>query len=236
MDTQRLVIGPLTVLSILGLVFGTASALVMTATETGGMAGDGQCQRPSPEDVISHLEEKGVDVTEVKTALQIGDNEAVKAWLGNYFQAHRPEKPAGTGHPVPDFTDTTRVQEMIARLEGRGVDVTEVKAALQNGDTAAVKLWFEDFFPNHRPELDPGATHPHPDLTDTSQQQIVTRLEEKGVDVTEAEADYESGDTSAVKVWLDNYFHAHEGEMPFHHPCGEPPTEIPSGTSSESNG
>ena len=114
MNTGRFVIGPLTVLSILGLVFGTAGALALSATETGGPAGDGQCQRPSPEDVISHLEEKGVDVTE-------------------------------------------------------------------------------------------------------------------------PEAEHENGDTSAVQVWLDNYIHAHEGEMPFHHPCGEPPTQIPQGTSYERN-
>lgn len=201
MDTPRCMIVPLTVLSILGLVFGTASALAMTATDTSGMAGPGQCQGHAPGDIISHLEEKGVDVTEVKATLQDGDTEAVKAWLGSYFQANRPEKPAGNGHPVPDLTDIARVEEMITRLEARGVDVTEVKTALQNGDTASVKLWFENYFQNHRPELAPDDSHPRPDLTDaTQQQEIITRLEEKGVDVTEAEAGLESGDTSAVKV------------------------------------
>jgi DNA-binding transcriptional MerR regulator len=236
MDTPKFVIGPLSVLCILGLVFGTASALAMTATDTSSMTGAGHCQRPSPEDIINHLGEKGVDVSEARAALQNGDTEAVKAWLENYFQTHGPEKPAGTGHPVPDLTDTTRVQELITRLEERGVDVTEVKAALQNGDTASVKLWFDNYFQNRRPELDPETAHPRPDLTDTTQQQqIITRLEEKGVDVTEAEAEFESGDTSAVKVWLENYFHAHEGEMPFYHSCSESPTEIPPGTSSQSN-
>jgi len=125
---------------------------------------------------------------------------------------------------------------VITRPEERGVDVTEVKAAPRNGDTAAMKLWFDYYFQNHMLELDPDTAHPRPDLNDTTQQQqIITRLEEKGVDVTEAEAEFESGDTLSVKIWLENYFHAHEGEMPLHRHCGEPPREIPSGTSSKSN-
>jgi len=117
---------------------------------------------------------------------------------------------------------------IINSLEEQGVDVTEVKTLLQNGDTAAVKAWLE----THNPAMPDESARSPPDLTDpTQQEKIITRLEEKGVDVTEAEAELESGDTSAVRVWLDNYFHAHEGEMPFHHPRGEPPT----GTSSQSN-
>ena len=114
MNTPKFGIGPLSVLCILGLVFGRANALALTATDTTSNTGAGQCQRPSPENTIRYLEEKGVDVTE-------------------------------------------------------------------------------------------------------------------------AEADFERRDTSAVKAWLDSYFHAHKGEMPSCHPCGEHPTEIPSGTSSESN-
>jgi nucleoside diphosphate kinase len=236
MNTPGFVNGPLAVLCILGLVMGTASALAITATDTSSDPQARPAHHPSTEEIISHLEEKGVDVTEVKTPLQNGDTEAVQAWLENYFQANRPEKPDATAHPVPDLTDNARVQEMITRLEERGVDVTEVKAALQNGDTAAMKLWFDNYFQNHRPELDPDTAHPRPDLTDTTrQQQIITRFEEKGVDVTEAEAEFESGDTSAVKIWLENYLQAHEGEMPLHRHCGEPPREIPSGTPSENN-
>jgi hypothetical protein len=127
-------------------------------------------------------------------------------------------------------------EDLINSLEEQGVDITEVKTLLQNGDTDAVKAWLENYFQSNKPTMPDGSARSPPDLTDpTRQEKIITRLEEKGVDVTEAEAELESGDTSAVKVWLDNYFHAHEGEMPFHHPCGEPPTEIPSGTSSQSN-
>ena len=127
-------------------------------------------------------------------------------------------------------------ESIISELEQQGVDVTEVKTLLQNGDTDAVKAWLDNYFQSNKPAMPDGSGHSPPDLTNaTQQQEIITRLEEKGVDVTEAEAELESGDTSAVRTWLDNYFHAHEGEMPSHHPCGEPPTEIPSGTSSQSN-
>jgi hypothetical protein len=93
MDMQSIVIGPLSVLCILGLVFGTASALVITATETGGMAGDGQRQPRSPEAIISHLEEKGVDVTEAEAELARGETSAVQVWLDTYFHAHEGEMP-----------------------------------------------------------------------------------------------------------------------------------------------
>jgi hypothetical protein len=162
MDTQRFVAGPLSVLCILALVMGTASAAVIAASDGTSNPDAGPVHHHlSPEDLISSLEEQGVDVTEVKTLLQDGDSEAVKAWLENYLQAHRPAMAAGPGHPPPDATDPPR------------------------------------------------------------QEKIIARLEDAGVDVSEARADLKAGDTEAVKIWLENYLHAHEGEMPFHRPQGE---------------
>jgi len=56
--------------------------------------------------------------------------------------------PEGTssGHgPLP--------QAMIDRLEHQGVDVTEVKAASQKGDTGAVNAWLQSYFKTHRNEV-----------------------------------------------------------------------------------
>ena len=276
MDTQGFVAGPLSVLCIIALVVGTASAAVITASDgTTGCNTGSVHQHQSPESIINSLAEKGVDVTEVKTALQNGDTETVKAWL----EAHRPARPEGSGHAprdlsnatcqqeiitrlegegvdvssvetslsngdsaavqtwletyskehrparsVPDLTNSTQQQRILTKLEAEGVDVTEAKTALQNGDTSAVQTWLEAYFQAHRQERPDGSGRSPPDLTNsTRQQQIVTRLEEQGVDVTEVEADLQNGDTTAVQTWLETYLHSHEGEMSFHHHFGEHP-------------
>jgi DNA-binding transcriptional MerR regulator len=220
MNTQGFVAGPLSVLCIVALVMGTASAAVITATGSTSDKGAIPAHlHPSPGSIISHLQQQGVDVTEVKTALQNGDTEAVNAWLEAYFQAHRPERPEGSGRSPPDLTSSTRQQDIITRLEAEGVDVTEAKTALQNGDSDAVQAWLEAYFQAHRPERPGGAGRSPPDLSDPVQEQkIIDRLEERGVDVTEVEADLQSGDTTAVQTWLETYLPSHEGEMGFHHP------------------
>jgi DNA-binding transcriptional MerR regulator len=281
MDTQGLIAGPLSVLCIIALVMGTASAAVITATASTSSTSTGPFHKhPSPESLISFLEQQGVDVSEVKAALQDGDTEAVHAWL----EAHRPTRPEGAGRSPPDLADPARQQEIITRLEEKGVDVTEAKTALQNGDTDAVKAWLEAHRPEkpdgtgrappdlsdpvklqeiitrleekgvdvtglktafqdgdteavkawleaHRPAKPEGAGRSPPDLSDPVQEpKIIDRLEERGVDITEVEADLQAGDTTAVQTWLETYLHSHEGEMGFHHPPAESPVMSGAGT------
>jgi len=110
-----------------------------------GKDGDAAGHPFSAEMMIARLEQRGIDVTEVKAALENGDTEAVKEW-----HAKQP-KPAGNQDKgAPDFAD------IIARLERRGIDVTEVKAALENGDTDTVKEWLDA----QRSERQPGAGFP----------------------------------------------------------------------------
>ncbi|MGA2933920.1 MAG: hypothetical protein ABSD81_02045 [Methanomicrobiales archaeon] len=210
MDTQRFVAGPLSILCIIGLVMGTASAAVITSTDTGTGAAH---HHLSPDAIISALEQKGVDVSGVKTALQNGDEAAVKAWLENYFQTHKPEIAQGSGRQRFDLTNANQQQETITKLEERGVDVTEVKADLQKGDTAAVKAWLENYFQTHRP--DTAGKNGNERL-----QLIVSNLEKKGVDVSTVKTDLQNGDITSVQTWLKSYFDAHKGEMPRGHHTG----------------
>ncbi|MDD1669690.1 MAG: hypothetical protein LUO97_07815 [Methanomicrobiales archaeon] len=83
-----------------------------------------------------------------------------------------------------------------------------------------MKAWLEA----HKPARPDRSARSPPDLSDPPQQQkIITRLEEQGVVVNEVEAEIQSGDSTAVKTWLETYLQAHEGEMPFHHHSGEAP-------------
>lgn len=106
-----------------------------------GKAGDKTGQPFSTEQRIARLEGKGIDVTEVKAALEAGDSAAVKTWFA------RQGRPGGdTIKRVPD------VSMLIDRLEQEGVDVTEVKTAIEKGDRDAVKAWLDA----HRGEGRPG--------------------------------------------------------------------------------
>ena len=156
MNTQGFVAGPLSVLCVIALVMGTASAAVITVTgSTPNTEARPAHQHLSPESIIDSLEQQGVDVTEVKTALQNGDTDAVKAWL----EAHRPGKPEGSGRSPPDLSDPVQEQKIIDRLEEQGVDVSEVETDLQEGDTAAVQAWLESYLHSHEGEM--GFHHPH---------------------------------------------------------------------------
>jgi Zn-dependent M32 family carboxypeptidase len=136
--------------------------------------------------------------------------------------------PEGAGRSPPDLTDPTQQEKIIARLEEEGVDVSEVRTLLQNGDTEAVRAWLKA----HKPEIPAGSARSPPDLSDaTRQERIITRLEQQGVDVTEVKSGLQNGDTTAVKAWLENYVHSHEGEMPFRNHPGETPCLGRTGTS-----
>jgi hypothetical protein len=153
MDTQKFVVGPLSVLCILALVMGTASAAAITATDSTSGSDTGPSHHPSPEAILDALESKGVDVTQVRASLQNGDTDAVKAWLENYFQSNKPAMPDGSGRSPPDLTDPTQQEKTISRLEEQGVDVTEVRTEVQNGDTAAVTAWLENYVYAHEGEM-----------------------------------------------------------------------------------
>jgi len=53
------------------------------------------------------------------------------------------------GHPVPDLTNTTVQQHLLTHLEQQGVDVRALNTAFQNGDTAAIQTWFENYRQSH---------------------------------------------------------------------------------------
>ncbi len=117
----------------------------------------------------------------------------------------------GTGHPGFDLTNTTVQQQIIARYEQQGVDVTALKTAFQNGDNAAVKSWFEA----HRPARPQSANQGHPkafDITNaTVQQEILARFEKQGVDTSGLQTAFQNGDTAAVKAWFAAHHPAASG-------------------------
>jgi nucleoside diphosphate kinase len=103
---------------------------------------------------------------------------------------------------------------MLSRFEQQGTDVTGLKAAFASGKMADVKTWMENNRPaqSGRPE---GSGHPGFDLTNvTRQQEMLSRFEQQGTDVTGLKAAFASGNMTDVKTWLDANRPAHPGWQP----------------------
>jgi len=219
MKTPSYIYGAFAAFCVLTFVIGMVSAVDATpyvSNSTGGNA-FGHGTPPSTEMLISHLEQIGVDVTEVKTAFANGNTDAVTTWLENYRTTHPMEQCNGTMKGQLDLSNVTQQQQIITRLEQEGVDVTELKTLLQNGNTDAAQTWLDSYMQAHRPAIGMGMGNGKPgmDLSNTTlQQQLVTRLEQEGVDVTELKTLLQNSNTDAAKTWLDTYFQNHRPSKP----------------------
>ena len=209
MKTPKIIVGALIVYCIVVLLIGMANAVNLTRPATGDHF-KSRAGQFAPQKIIDRLEQQGVDATEALTALQKGDTAAVKAWLTSYFEAHK-----GTMAHVRPSPDPRAV---ITRLEQDGVDVSEAKTALQNGDTGAVKAWLEAYRQTQKNTIAQGNGQFGPE-------KIIDRLEQEGVDVTEVKAALQNHDTASVKTWLDAYLKAHPDAKvachPVNHPAGK---------------
>ncbi len=103
--------------------------------------------------IITRLEKDGINVTEFKTDLQNGKPDAAKTWLENYFQTHKPAMGQGAGRPGFDLTNSTQQQQIITRLEKDGINVTEFKTDLLNGNIDAAKALLDAFMQMNRSNM-----------------------------------------------------------------------------------
>ncbi|MGA8379487.1 MAG: hypothetical protein WB759_10375, partial [Methanoregula sp.] len=115
---------------------------------------------------ITSLQNKGVDVSSVQTALQNNDMATVNSWLTSYREAHpgafgnATYMHSGAGFKVNATAQQAHLQSFITSLQNKGVDVSSVQTALQNNDTATVNAWLKSFFETH-PGTVTSSTRPH---------------------------------------------------------------------------
>jgi hypothetical protein len=81
--------------------------------------------------------EKSGNISAMKTAFH-GNTTAGANWLGTRLQPHN----GGVGKNATRCNSTA----IIGDLEKKGVDVSAVKTALQNGDVTAVASWLKSYF------------------------------------------------------------------------------------------
>ena len=115
---------------------------------------------------ITQLQNQGVDVSTVQTALQNNDMATVNSWLTSYREAHpgtfgnATHMHRGAGFKFNATAQQAHLQSFITSLQNQGVDVSTVQTALQNNDTATVNAWLKSFFETH-PGTVTNSTRPH---------------------------------------------------------------------------
>jgi len=114
-------------------------------------AGD---DRPLKGDIITKLEEQGVDVSDAKTAIANNDTGALKAWLDSYRDSHPRNQTASENRPL--------MGDIISKLANQGVDVSTAETAIANNDMAALKTWLDQFRSMHKGEMQRNTTGGRP--------------------------------------------------------------------------
>jgi hypothetical protein len=155
MKTPIIYIGAFAVCCIVALVIGTASAAAMTqqgnCTDLRHKAGQFGAEK-----VIEQLEHQGIDVTEVKTALQNRDTDTVKEWLQAYREAHPDERMKGPGMgPNPGEANGERMLLMLDNLKAQGYDVSAIRTAVESGSYETAHTLMQEFRAAH-PDVFPG--------------------------------------------------------------------------------
>jgi hypothetical protein len=159
--------------------------------------------------------QKNFNESAVKPAPRHMDNSTGAQCPGNFPPAHPVMNGTGNIRQGPDLTNVTQQQQIISRLEKDGVDVTELTSDFQNGNTEAARTWLDTYFRSHKPAMGNCAERPGLDLTNaTQQQQIISRLEKDGFNVTDFKTELLNGNIDAVKALLDAFMQAHRNTLP----------------------
>ncbi len=159
---------------VVALVVGFAGAAVITPHSVGNASKIDIATWQSngaPGWTIDYQKQQGVAVSVPNNAIRNGDKTALKSWLKAY---------RGTTYQNQIGNNNRQTSEKIfSYLEKQGIDVAVPKAAMQNGDMAALQPWAEDY------------------------------LTQQGVDVTVPKAAMQNGDMQTLKTWLDAFRASH---------------------------
>jgi len=138
----------LTGLAVLCVCAAMAAPMGMGDGDGRGMMKDGA----GLQTIITKMQENGVDTTELETAIADGNQDAVRAFLQENRPADAPERQQ----------NGERMQQMITKMQENGVDTTELKAAIADGDREAVHAFLQENRPADAPEHSQDGEHSHP--------------------------------------------------------------------------
>jgi predicted small secreted protein len=142
-------------------------------------------------DTIGNLTSRGYDLTPVKTALDKGDNQTARQLLSRFYDQHPEARP---------HMPLERMKALVQNLTARGLDTREIQAALDTGDGTKADTLLNRFLEAH-PEARPTFS------MDPSQMRgMIDRLKQQGVDVTELQKAYDSGDMNSTRELIRQTF------------------------------
>jgi len=121
----------------------------------------------------------------------------------------------GSHGPVNATMVAGRVQAELTRLGGKGVDVSQAQAELNNGNVTAAVQWLREYLKANPPA---GVTGTLPAAWNSTAmterlQNDLSQLSAKGVDVSQAQADITDGNLTAATQWLRGYMKANPDNM-----------------------
>jgi hypothetical protein len=149
MKTPITYIGAFAICCIVALVIGTASAAAMMQQGFGNKLKD-KAGQFGPQKMIERLEQQGVDISGVKTALQQGDTHAAKEWMQSYREAHQGEMVKGTGKgPMTGVAKGERMLLMLDNLSAQGNDISAIRAAVTSGSYETAHILMQEFRTAH---------------------------------------------------------------------------------------
>jgi hypothetical protein len=134
--------------------------------------------------MIQNLTAKGYDLTQIQAALDKGDNQTTFQLLNQFWDQHpeaRPQMPIDWMKGIEQ------------NLTAKGFDTTQIKAAIDSGDGTKANTLLNQLYQAH-PEARP--TFPIDPGQITSR---IERLKQQGVDITEIQKAYDSGDMNKTR-------------------------------------
>jgi DNA-binding transcriptional MerR regulator len=150
---------------------------------------------------LDHLEEQGYEVSEIRAAIENGDNATARSLMQQFMEEHKDELPS-PGHHVD------RMTAQLDHLEEQGYDISAIRAAIEHGDNATARSLMQQFMEEHKDEL-PSPGH-HVDRM-TAQ---LDHLEEQGYDISAIRAAIESGDNATARSLMQQFMEEHKDELP----------------------
>lgn len=134
--------------------------------------------------MVQNLTTKGYDLTQIQAALDKGDEQTARKLLTQFWDQHPEVRPA-----IP----VDRIKGMVQNLSAKGYDTKDIQAAVDSGDGSKASALLNQFFQAH-PEARPTFTADPAQLSSR-----IERLKQQGVDVTDIEKAYVSGDMNKTR-------------------------------------
>lgn len=134
-------------------VFGIATVLCLLAvaavpaSASFGNADDAR----GPLALLDEIEAAGYDVADIRTAFENEDFENARALMQQFMETHQSEFA-----PKHDGTKSGMGQSaLLDRIEAAGYDITEIRAAFENGDAETGRTLLQQFMEEHQGEFAP---------------------------------------------------------------------------------